>query len=97
MSDTTTVGRDVATLLTREVEGFKREPIPKLEVYRKGVDEPLLHPHDPNIVAIASDCALDTKLPVLDLNHPEKIAEFILQHVGLHVHSVEPQTGRKAI
>ena len=33
------------------VEGFKREPMPKLEVYRAPVGEPLIHPHDPNIVA----------------------------------------------
>src|SRR5688572_6842008 len=37
------------------VEGFKRESIPKLEVYRALVGEPLIHPHDKNVVAIASD------------------------------------------
>ena len=31
------------------VEGFKRERIPKLEVYRAEVGEPLLHPHDGDI------------------------------------------------
>ena len=39
------------------VEGFKREAHPKLEVYRAAVGKPLLHPDDPNIVAIASDGA----------------------------------------
>jgi molybdopterin-guanine dinucleotide biosynthesis adapter protein len=65
------------------VEGFKREPIPKLEVFRAGVGEPLIHPHDENIVAIASDARLDTRLPQFDLNAPEPIAEFVLRHVGL--------------
>ena len=65
------------------VEGFKRERIPKLEVYRAEVGEPLIHPHDENIVAIAADVRIETKLPQFDLNAPGAIAEFVLAHVGL--------------
>ena len=65
------------------VEGFKREAIPKLEVYRAEVGEPLIHPHDRNIVAVASDGDVKTTLPRLDLNAPAAIAEFILKHAGL--------------
>lgn len=65
------------------VEGFKHDPIPKIEVYRAVVGEPLLHPHDTNIVAVASDAKLDTALPQLDLNQPPAIAAFMLKHVGL--------------
>jgi molybdopterin-guanine dinucleotide biosynthesis protein B len=65
------------------VEGFKREAIPKLEVYRAQVGEPLIHPTDTNVVAIASDSTVDTRLPRLDLNAPALIAEFILQYTGL--------------
>ena len=65
------------------VEGFKREPIPKLEVYRAEVGEPLIHPHDHNIVAIATDVRVETKLPQLDINAPADIAGFVLRHVGL--------------
>ena len=65
------------------VEGFKRERIPKLEVCRAEVGEPLLHPHDENIVAIASDRRLDTSLPQFDLDQPQAIADFILKQVGL--------------
>ncbi len=65
------------------VEGFKREPIPKLEIYRAEVGEPLLHPHDANIVAIASDKQLNTRLPQFDLNDSAAIADFVLKHVGL--------------
>jgi molybdopterin-guanine dinucleotide biosynthesis protein B len=65
------------------VEGFKREHIPKLEVYRAEVGEPLIHPHDENVVAIATDKPIATQLPQLDLNAPEPIAEFILRHVGI--------------
>ena len=65
------------------VEGFKHERIPKLEVYREVTGESLLHPHDSNIVAVASDRKVDTTLPLLDLNDPPAIANFILGHVGL--------------
>ena len=65
------------------VEGFKRAPIPKLEVYRAEVGEPLIHPHDANVVAIAADERIDTKLPQFDLNAPAPIADFVLRHVGL--------------
>jgi molybdopterin-guanine dinucleotide biosynthesis protein B len=37
------------------VEGFKREPHPKLEVYRAAVGKPCLYYDDPDIVAVASD------------------------------------------
>ena len=65
------------------VEGFKRERLPKLEVYRAVTGEPLLHPEDGDIVAIASDAPLDTKLPRLDINDAPAIAGFVLRHVGL--------------
>lgn len=65
------------------VEGFKRERVPKLEIYRASIGEPLLHPHDPDIVAIACDRPLETKLPQFDLNDAPAIAGFVIQHLGL--------------
>ena len=65
------------------VEGFKREKLPKLEVYRAVTGEPLLHPLDPDIVGIASDRKLDTSLPWMHLDDAPSIAAFILKHVGL--------------
>ena len=62
------------------VEGFKREILPKLEVYRESVGEALLHPQDPSIVAIASDAKIQTALPQFDLNDVAGIAGFILGH-----------------
>ncbi|MDB5903465.1 MAG: molybdopterin-guanine dinucleotide biosynthesis protein, partial [Betaproteobacteria bacterium] len=56
------------------VEGYKRERIPKLEVYRAQVGEPLIHPDYENVVAIATDRKLDTALPQFDLNSPAPIA-----------------------
>jgi len=65
------------------VEGFKREKLPKLEVYRASVGESLLHPQDPSIVAIASDRRVETKLPQFDLNDAKEIADFVLRHLGI--------------
>jgi molybdopterin-guanine dinucleotide biosynthesis adapter protein len=65
------------------VEGYKREKLPKLEVYRASVGESLLHPQDPDIVAVASDQRIATKLPQFDLDDPPGIADFTLRHVGL--------------
>jgi molybdopterin-guanine dinucleotide biosynthesis adapter protein len=65
------------------VEGFKRERLPKLEVYRAVTGEALLHPEDKDIVAIASDAPVDARLPQFDLNDAPVIAGFVLRHVGL--------------
>ena len=65
------------------VESFKRAAIPKVEVWRSAVGEPLLHPDDPRIVALATDTPVDTALPRLDINDPEGVADFIVEHLGL--------------
>jgi molybdopterin-guanine dinucleotide biosynthesis protein B len=64
------------------VEGYKRYPLPKLEVYREANGKPLLHPEDSHIVAIAADVALSTELPRFALNDHDRIAEFILTYNG---------------
>ena len=65
------------------VEGFKHAPIPKIEVWRAEVEKPLLFPDDPHIIAVASDSALETKLPQLNINDPAAVAEFIAVVNGL--------------
>jgi molybdopterin-guanine dinucleotide biosynthesis protein B len=63
------------------VEGFKRDAFPKLEIHRTANGKPLLHPDDPHIVAVACDTKLpDVKIPVVDLNDIEKIADLLLKH-----------------
>jgi molybdopterin-guanine dinucleotide biosynthesis protein B len=65
------------------VEVFKRENLPKLEVYRAVTGEPLLHPEDRSIVAVASDQRVDTRLPQFDLDDAQGIASFLLRHLGV--------------
>jgi molybdopterin-guanine dinucleotide biosynthesis protein B len=63
------------------VEGFKRDAFPKLEIHRIANGKPLIHPDDPYIVAIASDATLpQAKVPVVDLNDIEAIADLLLKH-----------------
>lgn len=61
------------------VEGFKHESVPKILLYREGAsqtsDELVIDNH---VIAIASDIELTTSLPVLDINHPEQLADFII-------------------
>ena len=66
------------------VEGFKFAAIPKLEIWRAETGEGLLHPNDPNIVAVASDASVQTKLPVFDLNDDVGIAEFVARSARTH-------------
>lgn len=61
------------------VEGFKSESVSKIEVYRTDLQNPLIADTDKNVIAVASNGAIETELPVLDLNNPAEIAEFILQ------------------
>jgi len=59
------------------VEGYKTHPYPKLEVFRPSLGKPPIWPDQPDIVAIASDAALDTDRCVLPLDRPGVIAEWI--------------------
>lgn len=66
------------------VEGYKsNDLIPKLEVYRPAIGKPPIHPEHPNIVAVASDANVETTLPLLDINDPDAIAQFIVNHLQL--------------
>lgn len=72
------------------IEGFKREPFDKLEVFRKETGQPLLQPDDPHVVAVASTDPLPhSPVPVLDLDDIEGIAAFITTHCKLGRHAAD--------
>lgn len=70
---------DQANLDLILVEGFRHEALPKIELHRPSLQQPLLCLQDPHIIAIATDAALPVTvtIPVLDLNDPAAIADFI--------------------
>ena len=61
------------------IEGWKKENIKKIEVYRKEINKPLLTNNDKNIIAIATnDKSINiNNMTILDLNNYEQIAKFI--------------------
>jgi molybdopterin-guanine dinucleotide biosynthesis protein B len=69
------------------VEGYKWEPLPKLEVYRPALDQAPMYTHDPHVVAVASDApapaGLDAGVAWLDLNSPEQVLSWLSNRFGL--------------
>ena len=66
------------------VEGYRWEPIRKLEVHRPSLGQPALYPGDPHIAAVASDVARPDGLPPalawLDLNQPDSVLAWLDAH-----------------
>lgn len=62
------------------VEGFKHQYFPKLELHRPSLNQSFLYPQDKSVIAIASDEPLNVPLPLLDLNNPAQIADFIANY-----------------
>ena len=66
------------------VEGFKKEAIPKLEIYRGELELSPLYPEDPHIIALVSDTPPeDCQLHVLANANIDCIADFIMRHLEL--------------
>ncbi|MCW8348509.1 bifunctional molybdopterin-guanine dinucleotide biosynthesis adaptor protein MobB/molybdopterin molybdotransferase MoeA [Vibrio sp. ZSDZ65] len=64
------------------VEGCKNIAFPKIELNRKELSKPWLHPSDENIIAIASDSVLDVPLPTMDINDLDAISQFIIEYLS---------------
>ena len=64
------------------VEGFKKSDLLKVEVWRKASGQPVRYLDDDFVVAIATDSPSDlpeaTQRPVLDLNDPYAITDWLL-------------------
>jgi molybdopterin-guanine dinucleotide biosynthesis protein B len=65
------------------VEGFRRWPHERLEVWRAAAGKPPFFPEDSLVVAMASDAPVPgCDLPFLDLGDVEAIGRFILKRIG---------------
>ncbi len=66
------------------VEGFKESDLHKIEVWRPSHNKPALYNQDDFIVAIATDAPEQitpgTLRPVLDVNQPEQIAQWLVDN-----------------
>ena len=74
---------DAAELDLVLVEGFKGEAVPKIVLWRAGVKGEIAELLDQHVIAVASDRCLQLELPVLDLNQPAVIADFIKNWLAL--------------
>lgn len=61
------------------VEGFRHCVFRKIELHRPTLQHPLLCKHDPQVIALATDATPteSVSVPILDLNNPMMIADFI--------------------
>lgn len=63
------------------VEGFKRDPLPKIEVFRAAIGKPPLHPEDRDIVALIGDSAEPRgRLPHASIDDIGAAADLVLAH-----------------
>lgn len=67
------------------VEGYKREPVPKIEVRRRAVAEKgAMAPNDPHVIAIATDDPNDrAEIPVFRLDDVAAITGFLVRRFNL--------------
>ncbi len=66
------------------VEGFKDAAIPKIELHRQALGNPLICKEDKTIIALASDAnpPPPVGIPTLALNEPESIVKFICSQLS---------------
>jgi molybdopterin-guanine dinucleotide biosynthesis protein B len=58
-------------------EGFKKNPHPKIEVWRAVLKRDLLCGKEDNLIAIAGDAPPDAGVPLFDINDSKGLADFI--------------------
>jgi molybdopterin-guanine dinucleotide biosynthesis protein B len=61
------------------VEGFRHESsLTRIELHRPALGKPFLFSQDQSIIALASDEPLEIDIPLLDINNPAQIADFVI-------------------
>ena len=67
------------------VEGYKSQPIPKIEARRReSAPGAALAEQDSNVIAIAADYDIaNARLPVFDLDNVAAIADFVVGRLGI--------------
>ncbi|MCX8022407.1 MAG: molybdopterin-guanine dinucleotide biosynthesis protein B [Syntrophorhabdaceae bacterium] len=65
------------------LEGFKKEPIPKIEVYQVRPEGRPVCIEDPNLIAVVADMAYNAHVPVFHRDDIKGIASFIVSRFKL--------------
>jgi molybdopterin-guanine dinucleotide biosynthesis protein B len=71
---------DMDIILT---EGYKKENLPKLEVFRSEVHKAPLFKGDKSLLAMISDDPIDLGVPRFSLGDGIKLADFLIKHFNL--------------
>ncbi len=72
---------DVDLVIT---EGFKRGPLPKIEINRQERSATLMcrgEEHDPTLIAVVSDQSFDLDVPRFNLDDPVQVVDFLERSV----------------
>jgi molybdopterin-guanine dinucleotide biosynthesis protein B len=65
-------------------EGFKKEPFPKIEIFRSETEEPPLCLKDQSIIAIVTNHHQTWHLPQFYQNDLDQLVDFIIKKVVIH-------------
>ena len=73
---------DMDIILT---EGYKKENLPKLEVFRSEVHKAPLFKGDKSLLALISDDPIDLGVPRFSPGNGQKLADFVIKHFNLEM------------
>jgi molybdopterin molybdotransferase len=62
------------------IEGFKSHSFPKIELRREALQNPWMHTSDSNIIAVATDIAIECSLPKFNIDDLDHIAQFVINY-----------------
>ena len=66
------------------VEGDKHSSLPKIEVYRRILNQKPIYPKLKRVIAVCSDTVLRTRLKQFSIENPKTIADSLLKQVKHH-------------
>jgi molybdopterin-guanine dinucleotide biosynthesis protein B len=84
---------DMDIILT---EGYKKENLPKLEVFRSEVHKAPLFKDDKSLLALISDDTIDLGVPRFSPGDGQKLADFVIKHFNLEM-AVSLAQGKAAL
>ena len=64
-------------------EGYKRENIPKIEIFRPETGKKPLCKNDAHVLAVVSDSKIDLDVPVFSTKDIQKIVDFLIAYFRL--------------
>ncbi len=67
-------------------EGYKRAPLPKIEVFRSATGKEAACRGDAHLLAVVSDTAVDWGVPCFAMTDVARLVDFVVRYFGLRAH-----------